>query len=230
MTQTLRSQQELTDLLSSLKKYVLSQKLSGIRFFSPDIRKEEYEPNSVLLERVREELGDCRRCRLHEKRKHIVFGEGNPDARLVFVGEAPGADEDIQGHPFVGKAGQLLTKIVNAIQLKRSDVYIANIIKCRPPSNRDPEEDEIRTCIPFLKKQLEVIRPHIICTLGRIAAQALLVTDTGITKLRGNFCYYGDIKVMPTYHPSYLLRNQDKKKETWVDMQMVQKELGRVPK
>jgi len=146
------------------------------------------------------------------------------------VGEAPGADEDIQGHPFVGKAGQLLTRIVAAINLKRSDVYIANVIKCRPPSNRDPEEEEIRTCIPFLKKQLEVIRPRIICTLGRIAAQALLETDRGITKLRGEFHHYGDVKVMPTYHPSYLLRNQEKKKETWVDMQLVQKELEYIPK
>ena len=164
------------------------------------------------------------RCRLHETRKNIVFGEGSPDAKLVFVGEAPGADEDAQGKPFVGRAGQLLTKIIKAINLERSEVYIANIIKCRPPQNRDPDTDEITTCIPFLKKQLDIMKPAIVCTLGRFAAQALLGTNRGITKLRGTFHQLGDIKVMPTYHPSYLLRDPSKKRDTWEDMQKIQKE------
>jgi len=142
----------------------------------------------------------------------------------MFVGEAPGADEDEQGIPFVGKAGQLLTKIIEAIDLKRSDVYIANIIKCRPPSNRNPEEDEIKTCIPFLEKQIERISPEIICTLGNIATSALLGTDMGITKLRGRFHERSGLKVMPTYHPSDLLRDQSKKRDTWEDMKKIKKE------
>jgi DNA polymerase len=154
-----------------------------------------------------------------------VFGAGNPDAQLVFVGEAPGADEDVQGEPFVGKAGQLLTRIIEAIKLQRSEVYIANVVKCRPPGNRDPQDDEIQTCIPFLKKQLEVIQPHIICALGRIATRALLNTQQSITTLRGRFHELPNgMKVMPTYHPSFLLRYPEKKRETWEDMQKVQKE------
>ncbi len=226
---------EVLELLASLKGYCASRRRAGIQSgdrYKPANPQEvltqtttrEHESQEVLLQKVRTELGECTRCRLCAQRKHIVFGEGNPDARLVFIGEAPGADEDLQGRPFVGKAGQLLTRIIRAIELKRSDVYIANILKCRPPSNRDPEDDEINTCIPFLHKQLEVIQPRIICTLGRIATQALLGTDRGITELRGTFHLLGEIKVMPTYHPSYLLRNQEKKRETWLDMQMVQKE------
>ena len=213
---------EVLEVLSSLKVYFETQKLSGINYLY--LHKTDSEKKKAMLKEAREDLGDCKRCKLHARRKNIVFGEGNPDARLVFVGEAPEYEEDAQGRPFVGKAGQLLTRIINAINLKRSDVYIANIIKCRPPSNRDPEEDEIQTCIPFLKRQLEIIQPRIICTLGKVATNALLETDKGITELRGKFHQLGDVKVMPTYHPSYLLRNQDKKKETWVDMQMVQKE------
>ena len=141
----------------------------------------------MLCRTVREEIGDCTRCRLHAGRKNIVFGAGNPDARLVFVGEGPGEEEDLQAEPFVGKAGQLLTRMIQAIQLDRSDVYIANMVKCRPPGNRDPQEDEIETCLPFLMKQLAVIQPRIICTLGRFSTQALLGTKEGITKLRGRF-------------------------------------------
>jgi DNA polymerase len=233
--------QEALEILSSLKSYFESRKLSGINCFYLDPADTSgtanhaelqtgVEQKRVRLKEVQEELGDCRRCKLHAKRKNIVFGEGSPAARLMFVGEAPGADEDMQGRPFVGKAGQLLTRIINAIDLERSDVYIANIIKCRPPSNRDPEEDEIQTCIPFLKKQLEIIQPRIICALGRLAAQALLETDRGITELRGRFQMFGDSKVMPIYHPSYLLRNPARKKETWLDMQVVQKEYFQGPK
>jgi DNA polymerase len=224
-----QQQRKFLDVLSSLKVYCESLKLSGINYFylSPthtQTSRTIHEQKKRLLTKTLEELGGCKRCKLHKKRRNIVFGEGNPDARLVFVGEAPGADEDIQGKPFVGKAGQLLTRIIQAINLKRSDVYIANIIKCRPPSNRDPEDDEIQTCLAFLKKQLEIIQPRIICALGRVAAQTLLETDMGITEIRGKFHLMGNIKVMPTYHPSYLLRNQAKKKEVWEDMQLVQKE------
>lgn len=219
----------LPGLLASLESYCEYLLRSGLRHIPLPVTDTRQQANAggkpALLQRLRQEIGDCRRCKLCMHRTNIVFGEGNPDARLAFVGEAPGADEDVQGRPFVGSAGQLLTRIIEAIQLKRSDVYIANIVKCRPPSNRDPEDDEIRTCLPFVQQQIAVIQPRIICTLGRIATRALLQTDRGITELRGKFHQLGDCKVMPTYHPSYLLRNQDKKRETWADMQMVQAEL-----
>lgn len=177
--------------------------------------------NSKRLDTLKEEIGDCRRCNLCEKRTHIVFGEGNPVADIVFVGEAPGADEDIQARPFVGRAGQLLTKIIEAMQFNRSDVYIANIVKCRPPDNRPPEPDEIHNCLPFLQKQIEIIDPAIVVALGGVATKALLGQAAGITEIRGKFFELGNIKVMPTYHPSYLLRHQSKKKETWMDMKRV---------
>jgi DNA polymerase len=177
-----------------------------------------------LLEELKGVIGDCTRCKLHTQRKNIVFGVGNPDARLVFVGEGPGRDEDLQGEPFVGKAGQLLTKIIQAIGLKREDVYIANIVKCRPPENRNPQPDEIKTCEPFLFKQLEIIKPNIICALGNFAAQTLLMSSEKITNLRGKFHNFRGIKLMPTYHPAFLLRNPDMKRDVWEDMKMVQKE------
>jgi uracil-DNA glycosylase family 4 len=170
---------------------------------------------------AREELGDCRRCRLAGDRKNIVFGVGNPDAHLVFVGEAPGADEDQQGEPFVGKAGQLLTKMIEAMGYRRPDVYICNVIKCRPPGNRNPEPDEVAACEPFLKKQLAALRPRLIVTLGKFAAQCLLRDETPISRLRGNFRVYEGIKLMPTFHPAYLLRDPSKKKETWADLKAV---------
>jgi len=170
---------------------------------------------------IREELGDCRRCRLHLKRTHIVFGEGDPHARLVFVGEGPGFEEDRRGQVFVGAAGQLLTRIIQAIGLSRKQVYIGNIIKCRPPGNRNPEADEIDACFPFLERQIAAIRPRFVCALGSFAARALLRTDTPISKLRGRFHDYGAIKLMPTYHPAYLLRNPAKKRETWEDMKQL---------
>ena len=173
------------------------------------------------LERVRLELGDCTRCKLHNTRKNIVFGDGNADASLVFVGEAPGADEDRQGLPFVGKAGKLLTKIIEAINMKRKDVYICNILKCRPPGNRNPEDDEIRSCVPFLKKQLEAINPEVICTLGSFSAQTLLRTKTPISSLRGTINHYNEICLIPTYHPAFLLRNPAKKKDVWEDVKLV---------
>ena len=179
---------------------------------------------SDSLEDIRLDLGDCRRCKLASGRKHIVFGKGNAGARLVFVGEGPGFEEDQKGEPFVGAAGRLLTKIIDAIQLSREQVYICNIIKCRPPGNRNPESDEIESCLPFLEKQLAAIRPDFICALGKVAAQTLLKSDTPISRLRGRFHDYNGIKLLPTYHPAYLLRNPEKKREVWEDMQMLMKE------
>ena len=178
------------------------------------------------LETVRTELGDCRRCPLGDRRQHLVFGEGNPSAELVFVGEAPGADEDAQGRPFVGRAGQLLTKIIAAMGLKREEVYICNILKCRPPGNRNPLPDEIAACEPFLIRQLGVIRPRVICAMGSIAAHALLKSEAPISVLRGRFHSYQGIPLMPTYHPAYLLRNPGAKKQVWEDVQLIMKRLG----
>jgi DNA polymerase len=173
------------------------------------------------LKVIREEIGDCQRCRLAGGRKNIVFGVGNPQAHLVFVGEAPGADEDEQGEPFVGKAGQLLTKMIEAMGYGRDDVYICNVIKCRPPGNRNPEPDEVAACEPFLKKQLAALRPRVIVALGKFAAQCLLRDDTPISRLRGNFRTYEGITLMPTFHPAYLLRDPSKKKEAWTDLKAV---------
>lgn len=171
---------------------------------------------------VRADLGACTRCKLHGLgRKRIVFGVGNPDADLMFVGEAPGADEDIQGEPFVGRAGQLLTKIIEAINLKREDVYIANVIKCRPPQNRNPEQDEVDTCEPFLFQQIDVIRPKVIVALGTFAARALLRTLDPISRLRGRVYDYRGARLIPTFHPAYLLRNPSSKREVWEDMKLV---------
>lgn len=175
------------------------------------------------LEMIRKDLGDCRRCGLHKGRKHIVFGVGNPKARLVLVGEGPGYEEDLHGVPFVGQAGQLLTKILKAIHLSREDVYIGNIIKCRPPGNRNPEPEEIAACLPFLQRQIRAIRPGLICALGTFAAQTLLQTHTPISRLRGHFHTYEDIPVLPTYHPAFLLRNPAKKRDVWEDMQELQR-------
>jgi DNA polymerase len=176
------------------------------------------------LEAIRADLGECQRCKLWRTRTNIVFGEGNPQAELMFVGEAPGADEDASGRPFVGRAGQLLTKMIEAIGLKREEVYIANILKSRPPGNRNPEADETAACKPFLLRQIAVIRPKLIVTLGNPATQGLLETKIGITKLRGEFQDYPRIpgvKVLPTFHPAFLLRSPDKKREAWEDLKKV---------
>ncbi len=181
------------------------------------------------LTELRAEIGDCQRCRLCEKRNSIVFGVGNPDAEIVFVGEGPGYEEDKQGEPFVGRAGQLLTQIITkGMQMQRSDVYIANVVKCRPPENRNPEPDEIAACEPFLLKQLEIIRPKIIVTLGKFAAQTLLKDTTPITRLRGKWQSYHGIKLMPTLHPAYLLRNPKDKRLVWEDIKAVLREIGRL--
>jgi uracil-DNA glycosylase len=177
------------------------------------------------LAAIRADLGDCTRCPLCRSRTHIVFGEGSPTAQLVFVGEGPGSDEDRSGHPFVGAAGQLLTKIIGAMNLSREAVYIGNIVKCRPPGNRNPEPDEIRQCLPFLKRQLAAIRPRVVCALGSVAARTLLETDTSISRLRGQFHEAMGIPVMPTFHPAYLLRNPEKKRAVWNDVQQIMKML-----
>lgn len=178
------------------------------------------------LEAIRSDLTDCRRCGLSAKRTQIVFGDGCDQARLVFVGEGPGYEEDKQGKPFVGAAGRLLNRILEAMHLSREDVYICNIVKCRPPNNRNPKPDEISTCVPFLKRQLRAIKPEFICALGKFAAQTLLQTEEPISKLRGRFHVYQGIPVMPTYHPAYLLRNPGSKRDVWNDMQQLMKCLG----
>ena len=193
---------------------------TGDLFLSPALQAVQ------TLEELRAEIGDCRRCKLCQGRTQIVFGTGNPRAELVFVGEAPGRDEDLKGEPFVGRAGQLLTEIITkGMKLRREDVYIANVVKCRPPENRNPEPDEIATCEPFLVKQLELIKPRIIVALGTFAAQTLLKIKTPISRLRGVWHTYYGIKVMPTLHPAYLLRNPNDKRLVWQDIQAVLREL-----
>jgi uracil-DNA glycosylase len=186
---------------------------------------------AASLDGVRADLGDCRRCKLAEGRTHLVFGTGDPKADLMFVGEAPGEDEDLQGIPFVGKAGQLLTKIIEAIGLKREQVYIANVLKCRPPGNRSPLPDEVAECRGFLLAQIKAVGPMLVVALGRHAAQTLLETETAISSLRGKFFMKHETEILPTFHPSYLLRNPSAKRQVWEDMQIARdrlRELGSV--
>jgi DNA polymerase len=183
--------------------------------------------HTTALRLIREDIGDCTRCRLHKQgRKQIVFGVGNPDADLMFIGEAPGADEDEQGEPFVGRSGQLLTNMIKAMGLRREDVYIANIIKCRPPANRTPERDECDTCSPFLMRQIEAIKPKALVALGAVAAKSLLAINAPMSELRGRWYDFRGTKLAVTYHPAFLLRDPRQKKETWKDLQMVMKEMG----
>ena len=216
-------QQTLGQIVAQLKGHLKYQKDLGIHTLLTQGKRREH----LNLDSIRLELGECSRCRLHEGRNHVVFGEGDPHAILVFVGEGPGKEEDLQGKPFVGRAGELLTRIIEAIELTREDVYIANIIKCRPPNNRDPKPDEIQTCIPFLIRQLEAIKPRIICALGTFAAQTLLGIEDRISALRGRFHEYQGAKLMPTYHPAFLLRNPQFKRDVWEDMKMIRKEYQR---
>jgi len=234
---------ELFQVVVSLKNYVISERdsgrncsgfyMKGAVAFQDEFIAEDAITNvekarliPLTLDDIRRELGDCQRCNLYQTRKNLVFGEGNQNADLVFVGEAPGEQEDLQGKPFVGRAGQLLTRIVGAMGLTRKEIYICNILKCRPPGNRNPKPDEIKTCEPFLIKQLEVINPKVICALGTFAAKTLLQTDVPISRLRGRFHSYQGIKLMPTYHPAYLLRNPGAKKQVWEDVQMIMEELN----
>ena len=180
---------------------------------------------SQALLAIRQELGECRRCKLAGGRTNLVFGTGNPGAELVFVGEGPGADEDLQGEPFVGKAGQLLTRMIEAMGYRREQVYIANVVKCRPPGNRNPEPDEIAACEPYLRRQLAAVGPEVIVALGKFAAQTLLRSETPISKLRGAWSSYQGVKLMPTFHPAYLLRSPEEKKKAWADLQLAMAEL-----
>ncbi|PYV15717.1 MAG: uracil-DNA glycosylase [Acidobacteria bacterium] len=184
---------------------------------------------SESLEAIRADLGDCRRCKLAAARKNIVFGSGDPRAELMFVGEAPGADEDEQGLPFVGRAGQLLTKIIEAIGMRREEVYICNILKCRPPENRNPEPDEIASCQPFLLRQIQSVKPKVVCALGTFGAQTLLQTREPISRLRGQLIDFRGAKLMATFHPAYLLRNPNEKRKVWEDMQKIRDYLKAPP-
>ncbi len=242
--------EELRNMVASLRRHVQWKEQAGIRSF-PRSRSTEKEPvkkngGSLLqgvenglfsdnaeayqaktLKELRAAIGDCHRCKLWSGRTHLVFGVGNPKAQVMFVGEGPGRDEDLQGEPFVGRAGQLLTDIITqGMGLRREDVYIANVIKCRPPDNRNPEPDEVDSCEPFLVKQIEIIRPRIIVGLGKFAVQTLLKSKVPISKLRGNWHDYHGIRFMPTFHPAYLLRNPGEKRLVWEDIKKVLKELG----
>jgi DNA polymerase len=221
-----------TQALEEIHRSLCSLETNGYRGFDcsrqslDKIEQWGRSPNyfTETLTDIRADLGDCQRCRLARERNNIVFGAGNPSAKLVFVGEGPGFEEDRKGRPFVGPAGQLLTRIIEAIKLTRDQVYITNIIKCRPPGNRNPAPDEIKTCFPFLERQIAAIQPDFICALGTFAAQTLLGTDIPISRLRRRFHEYKGIKVLPTYHPAYLLRNTDRKRDVWEDMKMLMKE------
>ena len=225
-------QTELLYVVKGLKGQVVNQNSLSVgmewKKGSQTIKKEKADSTKKeeKLKKICDEMANCQLCSLGKTRHNLVFGDGNSHARIVFVGEAPGADEDEQGLPFVGRAGQLLTDIiVKGMKLARKDVYICNILKCRPPGNRNPLPDEISRCEPFLKKQLQIISPKIICALGTFAAHTLLKTDIPISALRGRFHSYEGIKLMPTYHPAYLLRNQSAKKPVWEDVQMIMKEI-----
>jgi len=223
--------QELQELVVDLETWLRFQRrLGGVgapRPEEPQPRAKQAPPaGRATLTEIRHELGDCQRCTLAQGRTHIVFGEGSPQARLLFVGEGPGEEEDLSARPFVGEAGQLLNRIIAKMGLVREEVYIANIVKCRPPQNRDPQPEEIATCLPFLEKQIRSIRPRVIVTLGKVATQALLGVGGPITKMRGNWQKYQGIRVMPTFHPSYLLRFPKERHKTWSDMQQVMEYLA----
>jgi uracil-DNA glycosylase family 4 len=216
-----------TDVASTLTADESNIVPSGIRCAAKAEEDSGRAPELASLESVREYIGNCQRCKLHRSRTHLVFGEGSPDARLVFVGEGPGHDEDMAGRPFVGESGMLLTRIIeNGMGLTRKEVYICNVVKCHPPKNRDPEKDEIEACIPFLKHQLRIIGPEVICSLGRIATQAFLGKDFKISLERGKWHSYAGIPLMPTFHPAYLLRNQSAKRHVWEDIKMLMKRMG----
>ncbi len=224
----------MRDILEAVADHLRYYKTMGIKSI-PRTKREGVSQSSLrsspttrvseTLEDIRADMGECTCCNLCKGRTHIVFGEGNPKAELMFIGEGPGRDEDATGRPFVGRAGQLLTKIIEAMKFKRSDVYIANVVKCRPPNNRVPLPDEVATCEGFLHRQISVIKPKVIVCLGSVAVQNLLKTESKISSLRGKFTEWNGIPVMPTYHPAFLLRNPDMKKEVWEDMKKVMKYL-----
>jgi DNA polymerase len=233
---------ELEQLITETKKQLEHLRALGVEGIR--VRAERPSVKSVALpaqhkdetritetfEQIQAEIGDCTRCPLHQDRTHVVHTEGNRKARLMFVGEAPGADEDIQARPFVGRAGQLLTKIIEAIGLKREEVLIGNVNRCRPPGNRAPMPDEAATCKPYLEREIAIAQPDVIVVLGNTAMKNLLDTREGITRARGRFHEYKGIKVMPTFHPAYLLRDPSKKRETWEDLKMVRAYLDATPR
>jgi uracil-DNA glycosylase family 4 len=216
---------EITEDFKGYLRYVKGLGCAGVTLPESSLRilDDRYkEAMAETLDMIRKDLGACQGCKLHKGRRHIVFGAGNPRAKLVLVGEAPGYEEDMRGQPFVGQAGQLLNRILLAIGLTREDVYICNIIKCRPPRNRNPEPDEIAACFPFLRRQLRAIRPRLICAMGTFAAQTLLGTSAPISELRGHFHTCEGVHLLPTYHPAFLLRNPSRKRDVWEDMQKLQ--------
>ena len=223
----LKPSEEFVEIIGQLKNLMVANMEMGIDPPTLSSSTIDYlntkREHPASLEDLRRFIGDCKRCKLWQGRTKLVFGEGSPHARLVFVGEGPGRDEDLAGRPFVGEAGRLLTKIIKAMGLTREEVYICNVVKCRPPKNREPEMDEIRTCIPFLKRQILLIRPQVICTLGRVAAQGLLDQEFKITQERGKWQVFMNIPLMPTYHPAYLLRNPSAKRQVWEDVQDIMK-------
>lgn len=229
----------IQNMYASVREYLQDLAESGVDGVPAEVVTCEPEQASTArpaatatptsLEQVRRQLGDCQRCELARSRRHLVFGSGNENARLLFVGEAPGADEDKQGQPFVGEAGQILTRMIDAMGLKREQVYICNVLKCRPPSNRNPHKDEITACSPFLIQQIEVIKPEVIVALGTFAAQTLLGSKEPISRLRGSFHDCHGIALMPTFHPSFLLHHKENKQhfwDVWSDMEQVLKRLG----
>ena len=221
---------ELREIIQSVKAYMEAEKIAGIEEFyltsvSTGGSGVKSSPKTQTLEQLQRKVINCRECSLYKTRKNPVFGEGNPKAKLVFIGEAPGREEDIQGKPFVGRAGELLTNIIKAMGLRRRDVYICNVLKCRPPQNRNPLPSEIIACQDYLRTQLELINPRIICCMGKFACQTLLGQELPITRLRGNFQNFHGIKMMPTFHPAYLLRNPSAKAPVWEDMQKIMAEL-----
>ena len=229
-TGNLNLDREIKSIMGHIKNLIFMCEEWGLappELSEPTLTYLEDGPDPIRsLDDLRRFVGDCKRCRLSHGRTHLVFGEGSHQARLVFVGEGPGREEDREGSPFVGEAGKLLTKIIHAMGLTREDVYICNVVKCRPPGNRNPEPDEIRTCIPFLKKQLRMIRPQVICTLGLVAIQGLMGSEFLMKEQRGKWLSCMDIPLMPTYHPAYLLRNPSAKRPVWEDVQKIMGHLG----
>jgi uracil-DNA glycosylase len=222
-----------------LEQQLVSQtvvSMTSLTYEGPETMNESFAPQPLIaaipkigegtLQTIREDIGDCIRCKLHKGRTKIVFGDGHPQAKLLFIGEGPGRDEDVQGLPFVGRAGKLLTQMIEAMGLQRSDVYICNVVKCRPPENRAPEKDEVAACSPFLFRQIDLVAPKVIVCLGSIAAQTILETTRGISQFRGQWLEFRGRKLMATYHPAYLLRNPAAKSEVWKDLQKVMAELG----
>ena len=223
------SREALATVTHAVQQYVRYMQRLGVEELPLQVSVDaaDWAPRSeAALQQLADSVRECERCGLHRSRTQVVFGVGDPTADLVFVGEAPGESEDRQGEPFVGPSGQLLTRIIEAMGLRREQVYIMNIVKCRPPNNRDPRPDELAACRPILQAQLDCLQPRVICTLGKFASQALLQTEESISRLRGRFHKLGEIPVMPTYHPAYLLRNPNEKRAVWQDMQAIQKMLG----